>query len=191
MKLLEEKIINEGIVLNSDILKVGSFLNQQLDVDFLMEMGREIANIYSDSDVTKILTIESSGIAVAVAAGAIMHIPVVFAKKHKSANLSGELFKTVVHSFTHNEDYTVVVPSEYLGKGDGVIIVDDFLANGKALEGLIDIVAQSGARFLGATCAIEKGFQHGGDILREKGYRIESLAIIDSMSPEEIVFRNI
>ncbi len=191
MKLLEEKIINEGIVLNSDILRVGSFLNQQLDVDFLMEMGREIAGIYSDSDVTKILTIESSGIAVAVAAGAIMHIPVVFAKKHRSANLSGELFKTVVHSFTHNEDYTVVVPSEYLGKGDGVIIVDDFLANGKALEGLIDIVAQSGARFLGATCAIEKGFQHGGDILREKGYRIESLAIIDSMSPEEIVFRNI
>lgn len=191
MKLLEDKIVNEGIVLNGDILKVGSFLNQQLDVDFLMEMGREIARIYSDSNVTKILTIESSGIAVAVAAGAVMHIPVVFAKKHKSANLSGELLKTVVHSFTHNEDYTVVVPSEYLGENDGVIIVDDFLANGKALEGLIDIVKQSGAQFIGATCAIEKGFQHGGDKLREEGYRIESLAVIDSMSTEKIVFRNI
>lgn len=191
MKALEEKILREGTVLEGHILKVGSFLNQQLDVDFLMKMGEEIKKIYSDSQVTKLLTIESSGIAVAVAAGAVMHIPVVFAKKNKSANVSGNVYSTVVHSYTHNTDYTVVVAEDYLNPDDKIVIIDDFLANGKALEGLIDIVKQSGADFIGATCAIEKGFQNGGDSLREQGYRIESLAIIDDMSPSEIVFRKI
>ena len=191
MKALEEKILREGTVLEGHILKVGSFLNQQLDVDFLMKMGEEIKKIYSDSQVTKLLTIESSGIAVAVAAGAVMHIPVVFAKKNKSANVSGKVYSTVVHSYTHNTDYTVVVAEDYLNPDDKIVIIDDFLANGKALEGLIDIVKQSGADFIGATCAIEKGFQKGGDSLREQGYRIESLAIIDDMSPSEIVFRKI
>lgn len=191
MKALEEKILREGTVLEGHILKVGSFLNQQLDVDFLMKMGEEIKKIYSDSQVTKLLTIESSGIAVAVAAGAVMHIPVVFAKKNKSANVSGNVYSTVVHSYTHNTDYTVVVAEDYLNPDDKIVIIDDFLANGKALEGLIDIVKQSGADFIGATCAIEKGFQKGGDSLREQGYRIESLAIIDDMSPSEIVFRKI
>ncbi len=191
MKALEEKILREGTVLEGHILKVGSFLNQQLDVDFLMEMGEEIKRIYSDVKVTKLLTIESSGIAVAVAAGAVMHIPVVFAKKNKSANVSGNVYSTVVHSYTHNTDYTVVVAEDYLNPDDKIVIIDDFLANGKALEGLIDIVKQSGADFIGATCAIEKGFQKGGDSLREQGYRIESLAIIDDMSPSEIVFRKI
>ena len=189
MKALEGKILREGTVLDGHILKVGSFLNQQLDVDFLMEMGKEIKRIYSDATVTKLLTIESSGIAVAVAAGAVMHIPVVFAKKNKSANVTGEVYSTVVHSYTHNTDYTVVVAKDYLKPDDKIVIIDDFLANGKALEGLIDIVKQSGAELIGATCAIEKGFQKGGDSLREQGYRIESLAVIDDMSPERIVFR--
>ena len=191
MKALEEKILREGTVLEGHILKVGSFLNQQLDVDFLMEMGEEIKKIYSDTKVTKLLTIESSGIAVAVAAGAVMHVPVVFAKKNKSANVSGDLFSTVVHSYTHNTDYTVVVAKDYLKPEDKIVIIDDFLANGKALEGLIDIVKQSGAELIGATCAIEKGFQKGGDSLREQGYRIESLAIIDEMSPSAIEFREL
>lgn len=191
MKALEEKILREGTVLEGHILKVGSFLNQQLDVDFLVEMGKEIKRIYSDAAVTKLLTIESSGIAVAVAAGAVMHVPVVFAKKNKSANVSGEVYSTVVHSYTHNTDYTVVVAKDYLKPDDKIVIIDDFLANGKALEGLIDIVKQSGAELVGATCAIEKGFQKGGDSLREQGFRIESLAVIDDMSPDRIVFRDI
>lgn len=189
MKALEDKILNEGTVLEGDILKVGSFLNQQLDVDFLMEMGKEIKRIYSDTKVTKILTIESSGIAIAVAAGAVMHVPVVFAKKNKSSNIGAEVFSTVVHSYTHGTDYTVVVSKEYINEKDRLIIVDDFLANGKALEGLIDIIKQSGAEFIGATCAVEKGFQHGGDNLRAAGYRIESLAVVDSMDSNSLTFR--
>ena len=190
MKALEEKILNEGTVLDGNILKVGSFLNQQLDVDFLMEMGSEIKKIYSDVKATKILTIESSGIAIAVAAGAVMHLPVVFAKKSKSSNVSDDVYKTVVHSFTHNTDYDVVVAKEFLSSDDKIIVIDDFLANGKALEGLFDIVNQSGAELLGATCAIEKGFQHGGDKLRSQGIRIESLAVVDEMSKDGIKFRN-
>jgi xanthine phosphoribosyltransferase len=189
VKALEDKIIKEGTVLPGNILKVGSFLNQQLDVDFIMEMGAEIARIYSDCQVTKILTIESSGIAIAVGAGAAMHLPVVFAKKHRSGNVSGDTYKTIVHSYTHGTDYEVVVAGEYLSASDKVLIVDDFLANGKALEGLLDIIKQAGAEIVGATCAIEKGFQHGGDRLRELGIRVESLAVIDSMDENGIVFR--
>lgn len=189
MKLLEEKIVSEGTVLAGNILKVGSFLNQQLDTAFLAEMGKEINRIYATDGVTKILTIEASGIAIATAAGIVMDIPVVFAKKNKTANVSGEVYTAKVYSFTHKKEYTVSVPKDYLNPQDKVVIVDDFLANGKALEGLIDIVAQSGATMVGATCAIEKGFQGGGDALREKGYRIESLAIVDSMENGSISFR--
>ncbi len=189
MLALEEKIVKEGNVLPGNILKVGSFLNHQIDVDFTMEMGKEIARLFKNDGVTKILTIETSGIPIAVAAGAAMHIPVVFAKKHKSGNISGEVYKTVVHSYTHGTDYTVVVESGYINKGEKILVVDDFLANGKALEGLFDIIGQAGASVVGATCAIEKGFQKGGDRLREKGIKIESLAIIDSMENGEIVFR--
>lgn len=191
MKALEEKIIKEGKVLPGNILKVGSFLNQQLDVDFLSEIGEEIKNIYKDCNVTKILTIEASGIALAVAAGMIMHVPAVFAKKGKTANVSGDVYKTIVHSYTHNSDYNVIVPKEYLSEDDCVVIVDDFLANGKALEGLIDIVNQSGARLAGCTCAVEKGFQGGGDALRKKGIRVESLAVVEEMSESAIRFRDI
>lgn len=189
MKALEEKILKEGKVLPGNILKVGSFLNHQLDVDFIMEMGKEIARLFENSDVTKILTIETSGIAIAVGAAAAMHIPVVFAKKNKTSNISGDVYKTVVHSYTHGTDYTVVVERDYLKSDDNVLIVDDFLANGKALAGLFDIISQSGATAAGAACAIEKGFQRGGDQLRAEGIRVESLAIIDSMEDGNIVFR--
>ena len=191
MKALEEKILKEGTVLPGNILKVGSFLNHQLDVDFIMEMGNEIARLFADSKVTKILTIETSGIAIAMGAAVWMHIPVVFAKKHKSNNVNGEVYSTVVHSYTHGTDYTVVVSREFLNSSDKVLIIDDFLANGKALNGLIDIVVQSGAELVGTSCAIEKGFQGGGDKLREKGIRVESLAVIDSMDDTSITFRKI
>ena len=189
MKALEEKILKEGKVLPGNILKVGSFLNHQLDVDFIMEMGREIARLFENSGVTKILTIETSGIAIAVGAAAAMHIPDKKKKKNKTSNISGDVYKTVVHSYTHGTDYTVVVEKDYLKKGDNILIVDDFLANGKALAGLFDIISQSGASAAGAACAIEKGFQRGGDQLRAEGIRVESLAIIDSMEDGNIVFR--
>ena len=189
MKALENKILTEGRVLPGDILNVGSFLNQQMDVDFLMEMGREIAGLFAKSGVTRIVTIESSGIAIAVAAGAAMHVTVVFAKKHRSGNVSGEVYRTVIHSYTHGVDYGVVLAKDYLGKDDRVLLVDDFLANGMALEGLIDMVEQAGAELAGAAIAVEKGFQHGGDRLREKGVRVESLAIIDSMENGKLKFR--
>ncbi|MBR5454038.1 MAG: xanthine phosphoribosyltransferase [Clostridia bacterium] len=189
MKALEEKILKEGKILPGNILKVGSFLNHRLDVDFIMEMGREIARLFEGAGVTKILTIEASGIAIAMGAGAAMHVPAVFAKKNKTGNVDGELYKTVVHSYTHGTDYNVVVAAEHLSADDTVLIVDDFLANGKALLGLLDIVEQSGASLAGAVSAIEKGFQKGGDELRAKGVRVESLAIIDSMEDGNIVFR--
>jgi len=188
MKALEEKILKEGTVLPGNILKVASFLNHQLDVDFLMEMGKEIARLYDGAGVNKILTVETSGIAIAMAAAAAMHVPVVFAKKHKSGNLSGEMYQTVVHSYTHGVDYTIVVSRDFLGEKDNVLIVDDFLANGKALNGLIDIVGQAGAKVIGCSCAIEKGFQGGGDALREQGVRVDSLAIVEAMSDDSLTF---
>ena len=189
MKALEQKILNEGTVLEGDILKVGSFLNQQLDVPFLLEMGKEIGRIYQGDEITKILTIEASGIAVAVAAAAVLHKNVVFAKKNKTANVSGEVYSANVHSYTHGADYLITVPKDYISSDDKVLIIDDFLANGEALCGLIGILNQAGAQVVGCTCVIEKGFQGGGDKLRKAGYRIESLAIIDEMSPDGIEFR--
>ena len=159
MKALEEKILREGTVLPGHILKVGSFLNHQIDVDFIMEMGKEIHRLYKNDKITKILTIETSGIPIAVGAAADMHIPVVFAKKNKTGNISGELYSTVVHSYTHGTDYNVVVSKEFLNDNDNILIIDDFLANGKALIGLIDIVGQAGAKVAGCAIAIEKGFQ--------------------------------
>jgi xanthine phosphoribosyltransferase len=189
MREMEEKILTEGKVLPGGILKVGNFLNQQIDSVFLREIGREIARLYADSRVTKILTIESSGIAIAAAAGMVMGVPVVFAKKHRTSNVDGEVYATSVHSFTHGNDYQAVVSRDYLKHGDRVLLVDDFLANGNALRGLIDLVHQADAELVGAAVAIEKCFQQGGDGLREKGVRIESLAMIESMSDGVIRFR--
>ena len=189
MELMEQKIREEGKVLPGGILKVGSFLNQQIDTDFLAKVGAEIAGLFAGSGVTKVLTIEASGIAIAAAAGMAMGVPLVFAKKHKTSNVDGSTYSTVVHSYTHNTDYTVVVSSDYLLASDRVLLVDDFLANGKALVGLIELVNQAGAELVGAACAIEKGFQGGGDALRKKGIRVESLAVIESMSDTDITFR--
>lgn len=189
MERMEQKILAEGKVLPGGILKVGSFLNQQIDTAFLAEMGKEVARLFDGCGVTKILTIESSGIAIAAAVGIAMGVPMVFAKKHKTSNVDGSVYSTVVHSYTHNTDYTVVVSSDYLLPTDKVLLVDDFLANGKALIGLLELVQQAGAKTVGASCAIEKGFQGGGDSLRAKGIRVESLAVIESMSDTDITFR--
>ena len=180
MEAMEKKILEEGKVLPGGILKVGSFLNQQIDTSFLAEMARAFAGLYKDAGVNKVLTIESSGIAIAAAVALEMGVPMVFAKKHKSSNVDGKVYTSVVHSYTHGTDYTIVVSADYLGENDRVLLVDDFLANGKALIGLTD---------LGAAIAIEKGFQGGGDALRAEGVRVESLAIVESMTDDTITFR--
>ena len=189
MKAMEEKIIREGEVLPGNILKVGNFLNQQIDTAFLKEIGIEIARLYKDSGVSKVFTIEASGIAIAVAAAYELDVPVVSAKKNRSDNISGGTYTAKVDSFTHKTTNTIVVSQEFINKGDKILIVDDFLANGNALVGLCQIVEQAGAEVAGAAIAIEKGFQRGGDSLREKGLRVESLAIVESMTDDGIVFR--
>ena len=189
MKAMEKKILEEGKVLPGGILKVGSFLNQQIDTSFLGEMAKEFAKLYADADVNKVLTIESSGIAIAAAVALEMGVPMVFAKKHKSSNVDGKVYTAVVHSYTHGTDYTIVVSSDYLGENDRVLLVDDFLANGKALVGLTELVRQAGGTVVGAAIAIEKGFQGGGDALRAQGVRVESLAIVESMTDDAITFR--
>lgn len=189
MRAMEQKILNEGSVLPGGILKVGSFLNQQIDTAFLKEIGEEIARLFAADKVTKILTIESSGIAIAAAAGIEMGVPMVFAKKHKSSNVDGEVYSAVVHSFTKNTDYNVVVSRDYLTGADRVLLVDDFLAAGNAFFGLLELCRQAGAEVAGFSAAIEKGFQGGGDKLREKGYKVESLAVIEKMTDSGIEFR--
>ena len=186
---MEEMILSEGKVLPGGVLKVGSFLNQQVDTNFMREIGDEIARLYKDDGATKILTIESSGIPIAISAGFAMGLPVVYAKKNKSSNVSGDVYYTPVKSFTHGDTNNVVVAKEYISPEDRVLIVDDFLAHGSALTGLIDIVDQAGAALVGCVAAIEKGFQLGGDKLREQGYRVESLAIVDEMTDDGITFR--
>lgn len=190
MKSLENKIINEGTVLSSEVLKVGNFLNQMLDTEFIFKMGKEIAELYKNDSVTKILTIEASGIAIAIAAASFMNVPVVFAKKSRSSTQTGNMYTAEIKSFTHGNTYTAIVPTDFLSKDDRILIIDDFLAHGAALNGLLSILQQSGAHLCGCAIAIEKGFQGGGDSLRAKGIRIDSLANIDSMSAENgIVFR--
>lgn len=189
MRKMEEKILAEGEILSGGVLKVGSFLNQQIDTVFMREIGEEIADMFKGEEVTKILTIEASGIPIAVSAGFAMELPVVYAKKNKSSNISGDVYSTVVQSFTHGNKNHVIVNKEYISPDDKVLIVDDFLAHGSALTGLIEIVEMAGATVVGCVAAIEKGFQLGGDRLREKGYRVESLAIIEEMDDVEITFR--
>ena len=189
MKVLEEKIIKEGKVLSKDVLKVGAFLNQQLDPVLMDEMGAEIHRLFSDCNVTKIFTIEASGIALALAAAYHFNVPAVFAKKGKSSNVEGNLITADVVSFTRGTTYEVSVSNEYINENDTVLIVDDFLASGNALIGLIDIAKKAGAKVAGAAIAIEKGFQNGGKIIRNSGVRVESLAIIEEMSENGIVFK--
>jgi xanthine phosphoribosyltransferase len=190
MRLLKERILSEGVVLPGNILKVGSFLNHQMDIALFNEMGREFAFRFAAVPVTRILTIEASGIGLACIAAQYFHCPVVFAKKSKTSNISGDVYVTSVKSFTHGATYDVTVQKDFIKKGDSVLIIDDFLANGCALEGLIELVRQAGATVAGAGIAIEKGFQDGGARVRKAGVQVESLAIIERMSPEEgIAFR--
>ena len=189
MKKMEEKILAEGEILSGGVLKVGSFLNQQIDTKFMKEIGEEIAKLFDGEEITKILTIEASGIPIAVSAGFAMNLPVVYAKKNKSSNISGDVYSTVVQSFTHGNKNNVIVNKEFISPEDKILIVDDFLAHGSALTGLIEIVEMAGASVVGCVAAIEKGFQLGGDRLREQGYRIESLAIVDEMTDDGITFR--
>lgn len=192
MKLLKDRILKDGVVKDGGVLKVDSFLNHQIDVALYREIGREFKRRFDNMGVNKILTIEASGIGIAcVAAEEFGDCPVVFAKKQESKNLDGELYTTKITSFTKGREYNVIVEKKFIGEGDRVLIIDDFLANGCALIGLMELVQQSGAELIGAGIVIEKGFQRGGEIIREKGIKLESLAIIDSMDVKNgIVFRN-
>ena len=192
MELLKQKILSEGKVYEGNILKVDCFLNHQIDCVFLAEVGKEFHRLFQDEGVNKILTIEASGIAIGAFVAQEFGCPLVFAKKTKTKNIAGDVYKTPVASFTHGTTYDIIVSKSFLNKGDRVLIVDDFLAVGNALNGLIDLVQQSGAELAGCGTVIEKGYQHGGDKLREKGIKVESLAIIESMNAAtgEIDFRN-
>ena len=189
MELLEKRILQDGTVKEGNILKVDSFLNHQLDVELLNEIGKEFKRLFADKKITKILTIEASGIAIASVAAQYFGVPVLFAKKAKSQNLYGELYTSVVHSYTYGKDYTITVAKKFLSPQEHILIIDDFLAVGKALNGLLDIAAQAGATVEGIGIVVEKGFQEGGKNLRRQGYNLHSLAIVDSMENGKLVFR--
>lgn len=189
MKLLEERILKDGVVLDDKVLKVDSFLNHQLDVALFCEMGKEFFRIFADEAVNKILTVESSGIAIACITAQFFNVPVVFAKKNRTKNVVGDVYESRVESFTHGKAYDIIVSKNYLSENDRVLIIDDFLANGNAAAGLVDIVLKAGAKVVGIGVAVEKAFQKGGKILRSRGIRVEALAAIKSMNPETgIVF---
>lgn len=191
MKFLEDRIRREGQIRPGNILKVDCFLNHQLDVTLLDEIGRAFYEKYKDRGITRILTIEASGIAIACMTARYFNVPVVFAKKAKSKNLDGDVYTSVVHSFTYGRDYDITLAKKFLGPQDTVLLVDDFLAVGKAMNGMLDICRQAGAHVAGIGIAIEKGFQSGGATLRQAGYDLTSLAIVDSMGDDgSIVFRS-
>ena len=190
MQLLKEKILKEGRVLEGNILKVDSFLNHQIDTELLNEIGKEFKKRFQDKDITKILTVEASGIAIAVIAAQYFNVPVVFAKKTEAKNLDKEVYEGSVYSYTKAKHYKIRVSKKYISKEDNILILDDFLANGQAILGLKEIVDAADANLAGAGIVIEKGFQKGGKLLREAGINIESLAIIDSLEEDGIVFRN-
>jgi xanthine phosphoribosyltransferase len=191
MKLLEERIQKDGIVKAGNVLKVDSFINHQMDIELISEMGKEWKRLFADKPINKILTIEASGIGIACIAAMHFHVPVVFAKKTQSINLEGEMYTAEVESFTHKNKNQVIVSKKFLSEEDHVLIIDDFLANGCALQGLIQIVQSAGATVEGIGIAVEKGFQSGGRMIRNLGYQLESLAIVDAMNDEtgEITFR--
>ncbi len=188
MKALEDKILTEGTVLPGNVLKVGSFLNQQLDVAFLNTIGEEVAGLFGGEGVTKVMTIEASGIAIATLAALALGVPAVVVKKHASANQSKDVYSAEIASFTHGNVYTAAVAKEYLKKEDRVLIVDDFLACGNAIRGMKDMIEQAGATLVGCAIAVEKKFQGGGDELRADGIRIESLAVVEHMTDDSLTF---
>ena len=191
MNFLEEKIVKDGIVKEGNVLKVDSFLIHQMDIELFNEMGKEWKKRFEGKNINKILTIEASGIGIACIVAQHFGVPVVFAKKSKSINLEGDMYTAEVESFTHKNKNQVIVAKKFLNEDDHVLLIDDFLANGCALQGLIQIVQSAGATVEGIGIAIEKGFQAGGRIIRNLGYQLETLAIIDTMNAEtgEIVFR--
>ena len=192
MNFLEERIVKDGIVKEGNILKVDSFLNHQMDIDLFNQMGEEFKRRFADKPINKILTIEASGIGIACVVAQSFHVPVVFAKKSQSVNIDGDLYTSKVESFTHKRVYDIIVSKKFLSADDHVLIIDDFLANGCAVMGLIDLINEAGATLEGVGIAVEKGFQQGGKLIREKGIRLESLAIIESMDAAtgEIRFRS-
>ena len=192
LKLLEDRIVKDGIVKPGNVLKVDSFLNHQMDISLFNDMGKEFKRLFNDTPINKILTIEASGIGIAcVAAQYFDNVPVVFAKKSQTVNIDGEVYSTKIESFTHKRVYDVILSKKYLSTKDHVLIIDDFLANGCALNGLLDIAEKAGATVEGVGIAVEKGFQRGGELIRQKGIRVESLAIIESMDADSgnIVFK--
>jgi len=191
MQLLKDRIRKDGKIKEGNVLKVDSFLNHQMDVKLFHEIGLEFQRRFENEGINKILTIEASGIGIACLVAEVFDVPVVFAKKTQTKNIAGDVYTTQVESYTHGRIYDIIVSKEYLGEGDKVLVIDDFLANGKALEGLIQLVKDSGAELVGAGIVIEKGFQVGGEIIRNQGVHLESLAIVESMDEKtgEIVFR--
>ena len=192
LKLLEDRIVKDGIVKPGNVLKVDSFLNHQMDISLFNDMGKEFKRLFNDTPINKILTIEASGIGIAcIAAQYFDNVPVVFAKKSQTVNIDGEVYSTKIESFTHKRVYDVILSKKYLSSKDHVLIIDDFLANGCALNVLLDIAQKAGATVEGVGIAVEKGFQRGGELIRQKGIRVESLAIIESMDADSgnIVFK--
>ena len=191
MKLLEERIQRDALVKEGNVLKVDRFLNHQMEIDLFNAMGKEWKRLFEAEHVNKILTIEASGIGIACIAAQYFHVPVVFAKKTQSINLDGDMYSTKIQSFTHKRVYDVIVSKKFLKPEDHILIIDDFLANGCALEGLLDIIKSAGATVAGVGIAVEKGFQEGGERIRARGIRVESLAIVDAMDPAtgKITFR--
>ncbi len=191
MNFLEERIIKDGVVKPGNVLKVDSFLNHQMDIDLMQEMGKEFYRRFSHRKITKVLTIEASGIGIACFVAKEFGVPMVFAKKSKSINIDGDMYTAEVESFTHKNKNQVIVSKRFISPDDHILIIDDFLANGCALQGLIQIAEQAGATVEGLGIAIEKGFQIGGRVIRNLGYQLESLAIVDAMNDEtgEITFR--
>lgn len=185
MNFLEERIVKDGIVKEGNVLKVDSFLNHQMDIDLFNQMGAEFKKRFEGKNINKILTIEASGIGIACVVAMHFNVPVVFAKKSKSINIDGDMYIAEVESFTHKCKNQVIVSKKFLSENDHVLIIDDFLANGCALQGLISIIKQAGGTVEGIGIAIEKGFQNGGKIIRNLGYQLESLAIVDSMDAEK------
>ncbi len=190
MQVLEDKILREGEVRPGNVLKVDGFLNHLIDINLLGQMADELNDKFYADGVTKVLTIEASGIALATAVAERLGVPILFAKKSKTSNLSNDVYTASVHSFTHNTENTALVSKKYLSTNDNVLIVDDFLANGCAVNALISIVEQAGAKVAGVGIAVEKGFQGGGDALRKKGVKVVSLAIVQEMSESSLTFRH-
>lgn len=188
MKRLEDKILSDGMVYPGRILKVDSFLNHQIDVELLDEMGAEFYRLFQKKKITKIITIEASGIAIACMAARYFHVPLIFAKKARSMNLGNEVYTSLVHSYTYDKDYHITISKNYLNKDDTVLLIDDFLANGQAMRGLVEICKQAEVIIAGIGICIEKGFQSGGKELRDLGYDVQSLAVIQDMSDHELTF---